>query len=76
MFESNQSIMLMGAAETIDVSAHLANANNSHIESESNDNANYSSVIHCYIINNIKLNYIFLDVFRNRINKLRQYLLC
>lgn len=43
MFESNQSIMLMGAAATIDIAAHLASAE-SNIESKSNDDMNDDSV--------------------------------
>lgn len=43
MFESSQSIMLMGAAATIDIAAHLASAE-SNIEAESNDAMNDNSV--------------------------------
>lgn len=43
MFESNQSIMLMGTAGSIDIAANLANAN-SNVESESINNMNDSSV--------------------------------
>lgn len=43
MFESNQSIMLMGAAGTIDIAAHLANAD-SNIESKSNNTITDNSV--------------------------------
>ena len=43
MFESSQSIMLMGALGTIDVAAHLANGN-SIIDNESNSTSNENLV--------------------------------
>ena len=42
MFESNQSIMLMGTAGSIDIAAN--NNANSNVESESINNMNDSSV--------------------------------
>lgn len=73
MFESNQSIMLMGAAATVDIAAHLANAN-SNIESESNDAINDNSV-------NFPIKYeicLFnsVVVFRDGIKEFRKHLLC
>lgn len=71
MFESNQSIMLMGTAGSIDFAANLANAN-SNVESESINNMNDSSVFlmspYVYLL--------FIDVFGNWLKKFRQHLLC
>lgn len=74
MFETNQSIMLMGAAETVDVSTHLANASKKS-ESECADSSKIDSVnnISSNMIKNFLL--INLDVFGDRFKEFREYLL-
>lgn len=70
MFDINQTIMLMGAAGTTDVSAHLSNAN-AKSSSEPQIEANGVSVAKYCLLSFC----LFLDVFGDRFEKFGQYLL-
>ena len=65
MLEGNQSILLMGAVGSIDVSVHLSNSN-APSNLESHTESDFSTVFKLNIW--ISLSY-FLVVFGNRIKK-------
>lgn len=73
MFEANQSIMLMGAAGSTDVSLHLSNAANS-ANSDSQKEVAESSVNFIDLYFYVKM-FLFSGFFRDRIKKLREHLL-